>query len=446
LLDANGNAQWREITLVSANGEPNDWRHQQLNGFVIPTLYKADGSGIPVDKATIHIYPAVGHGFQPTLFDDLRVSISRANEQESYFMAVIEESHDYHEFGMEMAGRGFSGSYRFGYQGSEKDNEVSGDGNSYTTEFRQLDPRLGRWFSVDPWEQKYPYISPYASMHNNPINLTDVRGLGPKNAKDKLVSSYQENTVIYNLYKSQDGKFYVEIADPNYVKSTYVEAEHFNGNVGEAYEYLANNTREFKQAYATQKANDEAKESKDAELKAQKLRDEEKALKKKEYIEKMSRIHQAEYGATGDSELDEARQEPTAKRLRKQAPKTYHAGDKDFFDVKPYWTAGDLGKVMLEKGKVVGMGGKSFYTAIKKAQVFRLNVSEINEAAVKHQVRGILRTLGAGNSFIIPYQDSQGKVTGYWYIEVKVDAKGNEVLIEKDEPRILIETQDVNKT
>ena len=28
---------------------------------------------------------------------------------------------------MEMAGRGFSGSYRFGYQGSEKDNEVSGD-------------------------------------------------------------------------------------------------------------------------------------------------------------------------------------------------------------------------------------------------------------------------------------------------------------------------------
>ena len=79
---------------------------------------------------------------------------------------------------MEMAGRGFSGSYRFGYQGSEKDNEVTGDGNSYTTEFRQLDPRLGRWFSVDPWEFKYPFISPYASMFNNPINLNDPRGLG----------------------------------------------------------------------------------------------------------------------------------------------------------------------------------------------------------------------------------------------------------------------------
>ena len=80
---------------------------------------------------------------------------------------------------MEMAGRGFSGSYRFGYQGSEKDNEVSGEGNSYTTEFRQLDPRLGRWFSVDPLYYKFPYITPYSSMHNNPINYTDKSGLGP---------------------------------------------------------------------------------------------------------------------------------------------------------------------------------------------------------------------------------------------------------------------------
>jgi RHS repeat-associated protein len=86
-------------------------------------------------------------------------------------------SADYHEFGMNMEGRGFSGSlnYRFGYQGSEKDNEVnSSKGTSYTTEFRQLDTRLGRWFSSDPVFQ--PWQSSYTSMDNNPINLTDVRG------------------------------------------------------------------------------------------------------------------------------------------------------------------------------------------------------------------------------------------------------------------------------
>ena len=77
-----------------------------------------------------------------------------------------------------MAGRGFHGDYRFGYQGSEKDNEVSGDGNSYTTEFRQLDPRLGRWFSVDPVFQ--PWQSPYTSMDNNPIGLNDPSGLKVK--------------------------------------------------------------------------------------------------------------------------------------------------------------------------------------------------------------------------------------------------------------------------
>jgi len=62
--------------------------------------------------------------------------------------------------------------YRYGYQGSEKDDEVKGQGNSYTTRFRQLDPRIGRWLSIDPkataWE------SPYVSMGNNPIWYNDV--------------------------------------------------------------------------------------------------------------------------------------------------------------------------------------------------------------------------------------------------------------------------------
>jgi RHS repeat-associated protein len=65
--------------------------------------------------------------------------------------------------------------YLFGYQGSEKDNEVnSSNGSSYTTEFRQLDTRLGRWFSSDPVFQ--PWQSSYTSMDNNPVNLTDVLG------------------------------------------------------------------------------------------------------------------------------------------------------------------------------------------------------------------------------------------------------------------------------
>ena len=46
----------------------------------------------------------------------------------------------------------------------EKDAEMHGEGNSYTTDFRQYDPRLGRWLSLDPMMTKYPEISPYVAL------------------------------------------------------------------------------------------------------------------------------------------------------------------------------------------------------------------------------------------------------------------------------------------
>lgn len=54
---------------------------------------------------------------------------------------------------------------------------MKGKGNSYTTEFRQYDPRLGRWLSLDPLMAKFPNQSPYASFNNNPMRFTDRNGL-----------------------------------------------------------------------------------------------------------------------------------------------------------------------------------------------------------------------------------------------------------------------------
>ncbi len=52
-----------------------------------------------------------------------------------YYKADIKETHDYYPFGWsDMTGRNWSngvGGYRYGYQGSEKDNEISGNGNLY---------------------------------------------------------------------------------------------------------------------------------------------------------------------------------------------------------------------------------------------------------------------------------------------------------------------------
>ena len=77
---------------------------------------------------------------------------------------------------LKISSKSCAGNYRYGYQGSEGDDEVKGDGNSYTTEFRMLDPRLGRWLSLDPKAAEFPWMSPYVSMADNPILNNDVNG------------------------------------------------------------------------------------------------------------------------------------------------------------------------------------------------------------------------------------------------------------------------------
>jgi RHS repeat-associated protein len=75
-----------------------------------------------------------------------------------------------------MPGRTFSSNaYRYGFQGQEKDDEVSGSGNSNTAAYWQYDTRLGRRWNVDPVIK--PWESPYACFSNNPIFYNDPKGL-----------------------------------------------------------------------------------------------------------------------------------------------------------------------------------------------------------------------------------------------------------------------------
>lgn len=106
------------------------------------------------------------------------------------YEAVVVRTADYYPYGMVMPGRNkeyVAGKYRFGYNGMEMDNEVSGNGNSYTTEFRQYDPRLGRWKSLDPLMGMFPSMSPYCAFDNNPIYYTDIYGLSSEGGGDPPV-------------------------------------------------------------------------------------------------------------------------------------------------------------------------------------------------------------------------------------------------------------------
>jgi RHS repeat-associated protein len=92
-------------------------------------------------------------------------------------------------FGMNMPGRSFSsGSYHYGFNGKESDDEVSGTGNQYDYGFRIYNPRIGKFLSVDPLTGSYPWYTPYQFASINPIVNIDIDGLeGRQSIENSLV-------------------------------------------------------------------------------------------------------------------------------------------------------------------------------------------------------------------------------------------------------------------
>ena len=56
------------------------------------------------------------------------------------------------------------------------DDEVKGDGNSVNFTFRMYDPRLGRFFAIDPLVNEYPSLTTYQFCSNSPIYMVEIEG------------------------------------------------------------------------------------------------------------------------------------------------------------------------------------------------------------------------------------------------------------------------------
>ncbi len=82
------------------------------------------------------------------------------------------------------------GSYRYGFNGKENDNEVKGVGNQIDYGERMYDPRVGRFMRVDPLSHQYPELTPYQFDGNSPITFIDQDGLEM-------------------MYKLPDGRIYI---------------------------------------------------------------------------------------------------------------------------------------------------------------------------------------------------------------------------------------------
>ncbi len=96
----------------------------------------------------------------------------------SNFTPDVLAYNDYYPFGMLMPTKHEnSGEYRYGFQGQEADNEVKGEGNSVNYKYRMHDPRLGRFFAVDPLFREYPHNSVYAFSENRIMDAIELEGL-----------------------------------------------------------------------------------------------------------------------------------------------------------------------------------------------------------------------------------------------------------------------------
>ncbi len=92
------------------------------------------------------------------------------------------ELQGYEPFGSLLPGRNYSSdSYRFGFQGQEKDDEMYGStGTAISFEYRVHDARVGRFLSIDPLARNYPFYSPYAFSGNRVIDSREIEGLEPR--------------------------------------------------------------------------------------------------------------------------------------------------------------------------------------------------------------------------------------------------------------------------
>ena len=128
----------------------------------------------------------------------------------------------------------------YSFQGQERDDEVKGAGNSYNFEYRMHDPRVGRFFAVDPLAAKYAYNGTYNFSENRVVDGVELEGLQvvPANEiwdlRNKYTTVTKKNNVdFFGPYKvatihGRQVSLYEIKSGPN--KGNYLAIGHFGGD------------------------------------------------------------------------------------------------------------------------------------------------------------------------------------------------------------------------
>jgi hypothetical protein len=145
-------------------------------------------------------------------------------------------------------------SYRFTFNGQEKDDEVYGStGTSMTAEFWQYDTRTGRRWNMDPVDK--PWLAPYHGFGNKPTTNVDPNGARNDDyrlSKDGTLSLINKTSAsthtIYNENGSQSFEVDKTLIDKSVnfssgnIKSSLYTSLNNEGRMEQAFRFLSNNT------------------------------------------------------------------------------------------------------------------------------------------------------------------------------------------------------------
>jgi RHS repeat-associated protein len=147
------------------------------------------------------------------------------NTDPTNLRAKVESRPNYYPFGSLMPGRNYNaGSYRNLFQGQEHDDEIFGSaGSSYAYKYRMHDPRIGRFWSIDPLAAKYPHNSPYAFSENRVIDGVELEGLEWQRMVGYMKSwtGYDDNQAGNQAYERQFAKTQLKLANESFQKAKY---------------------------------------------------------------------------------------------------------------------------------------------------------------------------------------------------------------------------------
>ncbi|MBL7974062.1 MAG: hypothetical protein JNJ85_04070 [Candidatus Kapabacteria bacterium] len=194
--------------------QPEQYKEPVVRDVITPATDPMHGV---VDYREVHkkAYPITDYqGSTRAVVDDVRLPIQGTNGYEAHILGY----YNYYPFGMPQPMRSMDAetppnldtTFFAGYQGMEKDRWWGSSGNHYNTMFRQYDPRIARWLTIDPIDHSWQ--SPYSSFGDNPILFVDPDGLSqhdPNKYTNSADAKYGDKMVFEGSHFWYNGKSWV---------------------------------------------------------------------------------------------------------------------------------------------------------------------------------------------------------------------------------------------